>query len=181
VLFWWCRKGKGEAALVWRGGAGLEVERARGSRGGVARGSRLGGLIEGGRKVGRKRRKEKRKRKEKKEEKKTRNRKRKRNRKMGKKIGKSFRKIRRISREIRGKVFVGFSGFSGVSVIFGTVVMARRTGRRDHGVRGTPVVEADRGAEAARVGDGPGAGGAGGIRGTRNEGKESAGVSKGGK
>jgi hypothetical protein len=34
---------------------------------------------------------------------------------------------------------------------------------------------------AARVGDGPGAGGAGGIRGTRVEGKESTGVSKGGK
>jgi hypothetical protein len=32
---------------------------------------------------------------------------------------------------------------------------------------------------AARVGDGPGAGGAGGIRGTRAEGKESTGVSKG--
>jgi hypothetical protein len=30
---------------------------------------------------------------------------------------------------------------------------------------------ADRGAGAARVGDGPGAGGAGGIRGTRAEGK----------
>jgi hypothetical protein len=30
---------------------------------------------------------------------------------MGKKIGKSFRKIRRISRENRGRVFTGFSGF----------------------------------------------------------------------
>jgi hypothetical protein len=39
---------------------------------------------------------------------------------------------------------------------------------------------ADRGAGAARVGDGPGAGSADGIRGTRAEGKESAGVSKGG-
>jgi hypothetical protein len=36
---------------------------------------------------------------------------------------------------------------------------------------GIPVVVADRGAGAARVGDGPGAGGAGGIRGTRAEGK----------
>jgi hypothetical protein len=43
-----------------------------------------------------------------------------------------------------------------------------------------PVVVADRCAVAARVGDGPGAGGAGGIRGTRAEGKESTGVSKGG-
>jgi hypothetical protein len=40
---------------------------------------------------------------------------------------------------------------------------------------------ADRGAGASRVCDGPGAGGAGGIRGTRAEGKESTGVSKGGK
>jgi hypothetical protein len=62
-------------------------------------------------------------------------------------------------------------GFPGVGVIFGTAVMARRTGRRDRGVRGIPVVVADRGAGAARVGDGPGAGGAGGIRGTRVEGK----------
>jgi hypothetical protein len=49
--------------------------------------------------------------------------------------------------------------------------MARRTGRRDHGMRGIPSVVADRGAGAAHVGDGPGAGGAGGIRGTRAEGK----------
>jgi hypothetical protein len=40
-------------------------------------------------------------------------------------------------------------------------------------------VVADRGAGAARVGGGPGAGGAGGIRGTRVEGKESTGVLKG--
>jgi hypothetical protein len=57
---------------------------------------------------------------------------------MGKKIGKSFRKIRRISQEIRGKVFAGFSGFSGVGVIFGMAVMARRTGRRDRGGAGFP-------------------------------------------
>jgi hypothetical protein len=36
---------------------------------------------------------------------------------------------------------------------------------------GVPVVVADRGAGAARVGDGPSAGGAGGIRGTRAKGK----------
>jgi hypothetical protein len=42
-------------------------------------------------------------------------------------------------------------------------------------------VVADRGAGAARVGDGRGASGAGGIRGTRAEVKESTGVSKGGK
>jgi hypothetical protein len=44
---------------------------------------------------------------------------------------------------------VGFSGFSGVSVIFGTAVMARRTGRRDRGMLGIPGEVADSGAEAA--------------------------------
>jgi hypothetical protein len=52
-------------------------------------------------------------------------------------------------------------------VIFGTVVMARRTGRRDRGVCGIPGTVADRGVGKARVDAGPGAGGAGGIRGTR--------------
>jgi hypothetical protein len=46
---------------------------------------------------------------------------------------------------------------------------------------GIPIVVADRDAGAARVGDGLDAGGAGGIRVTRAEGKESTGVSKGGK
>jgi hypothetical protein len=49
---------------------------------------------------------------------------------------------------------VGVSGFSGVGVIFGTAVMARRTGRWDRGVRGIPGAVTDRGAGAARVGDG---------------------------
>jgi hypothetical protein len=49
--------------------------------------------------------------------------------------------------------------------------MTRRTGRRDHGVRGIPGTVADRGAGEARVGAGPGVGGAGGIRGTRAEGE----------
>jgi hypothetical protein len=35
-------------------------------------------------------------------------------------------------------------------VIFGTAVMARRTGRRDRGGRGIPGVVADRGAGATR-------------------------------
>jgi hypothetical protein len=56
---------------------------------------------------------------------------------------------------------------SGVGVIFGTAVMARRSGRRDRGVRGIPGTVADRGVGKARVGAGPGACGAGGIRGTR--------------
>jgi hypothetical protein len=67
------------------------------------------------------------------------------------------------------KGFCGFSGFSGVGVIFETAVMARRTGRQDLGVRRIPGAVANRGAGAARVGDGPSAGGAGGIRGTRAE------------
>jgi hypothetical protein len=37
-------------------------------------------------------------------------------------------------------------------VIFGTAVMARRTGRRDRGVRGIPSVVADRGAGVTRDG-----------------------------
>jgi hypothetical protein len=61
--------------------------------------------------------------------------------------------------------------FPGVGVIFGTAVMARRTGRRDRGVRGIPGTVADRGAGVARVGDGPSVGGAGGIRGTCAEGE----------
>jgi hypothetical protein len=49
--------------------------------------------------------------------------------------------------------------------------MARRTDRRDRSVCGIPGAVADRGAGAARVGDGPSAGGAGGIRGTHAEGE----------
>jgi hypothetical protein len=49
--------------------------------------------------------------------------------------------------------------------------MARRTGRRDRGVRGIPGTVADRGTGVAREGAGPSVGGAGGIRGTRAEGE----------
>jgi hypothetical protein len=48
--------------------------------------------------------------------------------------------------------------------------MARRTGRRDRGVRGIPGTVADRDAGVARVGAGLNAGGVGGIHGTRAEG-----------
>jgi hypothetical protein len=68
------------------------------------------------------------------------------------------------------RVLRGFP-ISGVSVIFGTAVMARRTGRRDRGVRGIPDMVADRGTGEACVGAGPSAGGAGGIRGTHTEGE----------
>jgi hypothetical protein len=37
-----------------------------------------------------------------------------------------------------GEGFAGFSDFPGIGVIFGTAVMARRTDRRDRGVRGIP-------------------------------------------
>jgi hypothetical protein len=50
---------------------------------------------------------------------------------------------------------VGFSGCSGVGVIFGTAVMARRIGWRDRGVRGIPGVVADRGAGVTRDGRRP--------------------------
>jgi hypothetical protein len=48
-----------------------------------------------------------------------------------------------------------FAGFPvlGVGVIFGTAVMARRTGRRGRGVRGIPDVVADRVAGVAGGGD----------------------------
>jgi hypothetical protein len=52
-------------------------------------------------------------------------------------------------------------------VVFETAVMARRTVRRDCGVRGIPGMVADCGVGKARVGAGPSAGGAGGIRGMR--------------
>jgi hypothetical protein len=66
---------------------------------------------------------------------------------------------------------VGVFRFPGVGMIFGTAVMARRTGRWDRGVRGIPGTVADRGAGVARVGAGLNAGGAGGIRSTRAEGE----------
>jgi hypothetical protein len=53
-------------------------------------------------------------------------------------------------------------------------VMVRRTGRRDRGVRGIPGTVTDRGVGKAHVGAGLGAGGAGGIRGTRAEGEREA-------
>jgi hypothetical protein len=53
--------------------------------------------------------------------------------------------------------------------------MARRTGRRDRGMRGIPGTVADRGAGKAHVGAGPGAGGAGKIRGTRADGERGGG------
>jgi hypothetical protein len=87
------------------------------------------------------------------------------------KIEKRFRKLGEISTEIRRRVFADFSGFLGYRRQFrdGCDGEADRpTGPRWCGI---PVVVADRGAGAARMGDGPGAGGAGGIHGTLAEGK----------
>jgi hypothetical protein len=99
------QKGGGQR---WPAGRGLEAREERGSRSGATWPRKEEGEEK-------KRKEEKKRRKEKGEkgrkEKKKRNRKRKRNRKTGKEIGKSFRKIRRISREIRGRVFVGFLFF----------------------------------------------------------------------
>jgi hypothetical protein len=97
------------------------------------------------------------------------------------KNGKGVRKIKRIPWEKYGKDFCGGFQFFGRQRDFrdGDDGEADRpAGPRRCEI---PIVVADRGAGAARVGDGPSAGGAGGIRGTRAEGKESTGVSKGGK
>jgi hypothetical protein len=66
-----------------------------------------------------------------------------------------FRKLGEILGKIEGRGkrdVVGFSDFSGVSVIFGTAVMARQTVRRDRDMRRIPGVVADSGAGAARGG-----------------------------
>jgi hypothetical protein len=56
-----------------------------------------------------------------------------------------------------GRILRGFP-VSGFSVIFGMAVMARRSGRRNRGVRGILGVVADRGAGAARDRRWPGCG-----------------------
>jgi hypothetical protein len=50
---------------------------------------------------------------------------------------------------------VGFPGLSDTGEISGTAVMARRTGRRDRGVRGIPGAVADSGAGVAGGGRRP--------------------------
>jgi hypothetical protein len=81
------------------------------------------------------------------------------------KMGKSLGKLGEYLGKLGQRIFARFSGFSGVGVIFGTAMMARRTGRRDRGVRGIPSVVADRGAGVTRDWRCPG------IRGTRAEGE----------
>jgi hypothetical protein len=67
-----------------------------------------------------------------------------------KELGKILEKFRGIFREIWGKGEKGFCGVFGLGRLrdFGTAVMARRTGRQDHGVRRIPGVVADSGARA---------------------------------
>jgi hypothetical protein len=91
--------------------------------------------------------------------------------KYGKKIEKGFRKLGEFLGILGEGVLQIFLGFSDTGVNSGTTVMARRTGRRDHGVRGIPGTVADRGTGVAHVGAGLSAGGAGGIRGTRIKGE----------
>jgi hypothetical protein len=62
-------------------------------------------------------------------------------------MGKSLGKLGEFLGKLGERIFLwGFPFFSGVSGIFGTTVMARRTGRRDRGVRGISGAVADNGA-----------------------------------
>jgi hypothetical protein len=67
---------------------------------------------------------------EKEKEKKGKEGKEKKNRKERKRNWEKFRKLGKIVRKIGGRVFAGFYDFPGVGVIYGTAVMARRTGRQ---------------------------------------------------
>jgi hypothetical protein len=67
--------------------------------------------------------------------------------------GKEFRKLRGFLGKLGGRekgIFVGFSDFSGVGVISGMAVMARRAGQWDDGKPEIPGKVADSGAGAAR-------------------------------
>jgi hypothetical protein len=148
-----------------RGGNGArrdwlkEGEGRKGKKGKEGRKEKKSGKEKEGRKEKKKGKEKKKRRKE------NRNRKRK-----GKEIGKRFRKLGKLLGKL-GVRICGVFRFPGVSVIFGMAVMARRTGRRDRGVRRIPDAMDNRGAGAARVGDGPSAGGDGGIHGTHAEGE----------
>jgi hypothetical protein len=91
-----------------------------------------------------KRKEDKRKRKERKKRKENSNRKRE-----GKEIGKRFRKLGEFLGKLGGRILWGFP-VSGVSVIFGIAVTARRTGRQDREGCGVIGVVADSSVGAAR-------------------------------
>jgi hypothetical protein len=104
---------------------------------------------------GRKKKGRKEKGKREKKNRKRKNRKRKGKRKeIGKGREKRFRKLGEFLGKLGGRIFWGFP-LSGVSVIFGTAVMARRTSRRDRDVLGIPGAVADNGARAAGGGRRP--------------------------
>jgi hypothetical protein len=63
---------------------------------------------------------------------------------MGKRRRERFRNLGKLLGKLGGKVLRGFP-ISGRRRDFRTAVMARRTGRRDRGVRGIPGTVADRG------------------------------------
>jgi hypothetical protein len=117
--------GRRSGAGAWpRGRKGKEGERERRRKGKEKK------------KGEKERRKGKREEGKEKEEKKRKGRKIKKKRKENR--GRVFRKSWKIVREFRRKVFAGFFRFPDVDAIFGVAVMARRTGRRDRGVRGIP-------------------------------------------
>jgi hypothetical protein len=136
----------------------------------VGAGERGGTVLEGGAQGGRGLVRPKEEEGEEKEgEKKTKKREKKKENK-GRKIEKGFRKLGGFLGKLGEWGFADFSGFLGYRRQFrdgGDGEADRPAGLRC----GIPVVVANRGAGAARVGC-PGAGGAGGIRGTRVEGKE---------
>jgi hypothetical protein len=118
-----------------------------------------------------KRKEGKRKRRKGKRKKKKRKRKIGKRKNQGREIEKGFRKLGEFLEKLGEGVLRIFLGFSDTGVNSGTVVMARRTGRQDRGVRGIPGMVADRDAGVARVGAGLSAGSAGGIHGTHAEGE----------
>jgi hypothetical protein len=60
----------------------------------------------------------------------------------GKEIGKRFIKLGKLLGKLGGRI-CGVFRFPGVSVIFGTAVMVRRTGWRHRGMRGIPGARAE--------------------------------------
>jgi hypothetical protein len=112
-------------------------------RDGTRSGQRCG--VEGKRKEKGKGRKEKEKGKEKMGKRKGKGEKGKKGKGKGKEKEEGVRKLGEILIKLEGRGkrdFVGSSGFSGVSMIFGTAVMERRSGRRDRGMHGIPDVVA---------------------------------------
>jgi hypothetical protein len=137
-----------------------------GAVGRQAHGQEGSGAGQGRRRKGKKGRKEKKKGEEKKKRRKEKGI----GKEKGKEIGKRFRKLGKLLGKLGGG-FCGVFRFLGVSVIFGTAVTARQTGRRDRGGAGFPAWWPTAALGRHTLGDGLSAGGAGGIHGTRAEGE----------